>query len=207
MGPFCNAYSHLPYTDPVAGILIGFPGIEMFIAGLPLALITYTIVFGDVITGVAIIKAASPSRPDEHIDLDTTRTHFSLAIRNFVMAIFAPFFPTQGCMWTGVQVVIVNRWRQGKDVVDSLYSGISSYYVCGLPLLILVYPWITFLKPLLGIALALTLVLTGFACAGVALSGSRRPVEYGVIVLSRCALPPSPPGLDCWSPPPAPICW
>ena len=99
------------------------------------------------------------------------------------MALFAPFFPTQGCMWTGVQVVIVNRWKQGRAGMDSLHSGIASYYVCGIPLLIFLYPWITFLKPLLGIALALTLVLTGFACAGVALAGSRKPVEHGVVVL------------------------
>ncbi len=174
--------------EKASPLYIGLPSIEMFIAGIPLALITYIIVFGDVITGVALIQAASPSRPDEKIDLNTTRTHLSLAIRNAIMSIFAPFFPTQGCIWTGVQVVIINRWKQGKATLDSLHSGIASYYVCGLPILIFVYPWITFLKPLLGIALALTLVLTGFACAGVALAGIRRPTEYGAVILSAICL-------------------
>ena len=72
--------------------------------------------------------------------------------------------------------------------MQSLYSGISSYYVCGLPLLMLFYPWITLLKPLLPIALTLTLVLTGIACASVAMSKPRSSYENGAVFLSAIAL-------------------
>ncbi|MCB1663573.1 MAG: hypothetical protein H6995_08900 [Pseudomonadales bacterium] len=180
--PFASLWAK---TSPFA---IGWPDVNMFLTALPLAFIAYIIVFGDIITGMAIVKEASPHRPDDPIDFNSNRTHFSLAIRNVVMSIFAPFFPSQGCLWAGVHVVIVNRWKDGPDKMQSLYSGISSYYVCGLPILMLFYPWITFLKPLLPIALALTLVLTGIACAGVAMAKSRSSFANGAVFLSAIAL-------------------
>jgi hypothetical protein len=180
--PFASLWSK------VSPLAIGWPSTEMFISGLPLAFIAYIIVFGDIITGMAIIKEASPNRPDDQIDLNTTRTHLSLAIRNLAMSVIAPFFPSQGCLWAGVHVVVVNRWKEGRSSMKSLFGGISSYYVCGLPILMIVFPWITFLKPLLPIALALTLVLTGFACAGVAMAKSRSTIENGAIILSAFSL-------------------
>lgn len=180
--PFASLWAK---TSP---FVIGWPSLEMFISGLPLAFIAYILVFGDIITGMAIIKEASSDRPDEQIDLNTNRTHLSLAIRNGLMSIFAPFFPSQGCLWAGVHVVVVNRWREGPEKMQSLYSGISSYYACGLPILMLFYPWITLLKPLLPIALALTLVLTGVACASVAMAKPRSSFENGAVFLSAIAL-------------------
>lgn len=180
--PFASLWAK---TSPFA---IGWPSMEMFISGLPLAFIAYILVFGDIITGIAIIKQAAPHRPDEQIDLNTNRTHLSLSIRNLIMSIIAPFFPSQGCLWAGVHVVVINRWKEGPDKMQSLFSGINSYYVCGLPVLMLFYPWITFLKPLLPIALALTLVLTGVACASVAMAKPRSSYENGAVFLSAIAL-------------------
>lgn len=185
--PFASLWAK---TSPFA---IGWPSLEMFISSLPLAFIAYILVFGDIITGIAIIQEASPNRPDEHIDTNTNRTHLSLSVRNLLMSIFAPFFPSQGCLWAGVHVVVVNRWKEGSHKMQSLYSGISSYYVCGLPLLMLFYPWITLLKPLLPIALALTLVLTGIACASVAMAKPRSSYENGAVFLSAISLAIFPP--------------
>ena len=160
----------------------------MFIAALPLAFIGYIILFGDIITGIQVLKGAAPNRPDEKIDFNSTRTHLSTGIRNALMALFAPFFPTQGSLWTGVHVIIVNRWATGKDSMYSLHSGISSYYFFGLPILYLALPLTTGLVPLLPIALALTLILTGFACAYVAMEIPRNPTERGVVLLGGAAL-------------------
>ena len=104
------------------------------------------------------------------------------------MAIFGPFAATQGSLWTGVHVIIVNRWAEGRKSMDSLYSGISSYYIFGFPLLFLVFPITTGLKPMLPIALALTLVLTGFACAYVAMNIPKNEAERGVVLLGACAI-------------------
>ena len=143
---------------------IGFPPLEFFIAGLPLAFITYLILFGDLITGTALIKDNQQYRPDDPIDIDLNRSHYAVAIRNFVMALFAPFFPTQGVRWAGAQVLIVERWKQGREKLESLFSGISAFYYYGIPIFFICLPVVTFLRPFMPIALMLTLLLTAIAC-------------------------------------------
>lgn len=181
----------LPFGDAITKMspfYIGWPDLAMFAKALPLALMSYVILFGDIITGTEIIKAAKGARPDEEIDINTNRSHLALAARNGVMALVAPFFPYQGALWTGVQVVIVQRWADGRKSMDSLFSGIHSYYVFGIPVLYLCLPLVTALKPLMGVALSLTLVLTGFACAYVAMAIPRTAIERGVVLLTAVSL-------------------
>ncbi len=180
--PFAALY------EKVSPLAIGWPSPQMFLDALPLAVMGYVILFGDLITGMEVLQEAQPRRPDEKVVIDIDRSHFSLAIRNAVMALFAPFFPTQGCLWTGVHVIIVQRWKDGRQAMDSLYTGISSYYVFGVPLLYMVLPLLYLLRPLMGIALSLTLVLTGFACAYVAMGISKTPIERGVALLTAVSL-------------------
>lgn len=172
----------------VSPFVIGWPSWEMFLAAAPLAFITYIILFGDLVTANEITREAQADRPDETPRIDTTRTHISVALRNLAMGIFAPFFPTQGSVWAGVHVVIVQRWRQGSEQMDSLFSGIHSYYFMGVPFIYFLLPLLTGLKPLMGIALSLTLVLTGFACAYVAMAIARHPTERGIALMAGMAL-------------------
>jgi hypothetical protein len=172
----------------VSPFVIGWPSIEMYLAAIPLAVITYILLFGDLVTANEIVLEARKDRPDEHIDINTTRTHLSLAVRNAIMAVTAPFFPTQGSVWAGVYVVIVQRWRQGKNAMDSLHSGVHSYYFMGVPVIFFMLPLLTALQPLLEMALALTLVLTGFACAYIAMAITRHPVERGVALMTGASL-------------------
>lgn len=172
----------------VSPFAIGWPSVEMLVAAAPLSFVIYILIFGDLITGNEILREAGKARPDEKIDINTTRTHLSLAIRNGLMAIAAPFSPTQGSLWTGVHVVIVQRWREGPQKMDSLHSGIASYYFMGIPFIYFLLPLLTGLKPLLGIALSLTLFLTGFACAYVAMAMTRHPTERGVVLLTGMSL-------------------
>ncbi|WVM88765.1 hypothetical protein UMZ34_22750 [Halopseudomonas pachastrellae] len=172
----------------VSPFAIGWPSMEMFIQGMPLALITYVILFGDLVTGNEVIREGLETRQDEHIDINPTRSHISLAIRNALMGISAPFFPTQGALWTGVHVIIMQRWKQGKQAMDSIHSGLASYYLMGLPILFFLLPLLTGLKPLLGIALSLTLVLTGFACAYIAMAIPKNNTSRGAVVLIGAAL-------------------
>lgn len=167
---------------------VGWPSVELLLQCLPLALVGYIILFGDLITGNEMLNEAQPLRPDEPIDRDVNRSHLSIGIRNALMAVTAPFFPTQGALWTGVHVVVVHRWKQGPKAMPSLYSGLASYYVMGLPFMFFLLPMLTGLKPLMGIALSLTLVLTGFACAYVAMAIPRDATERGVVLLTGMAL-------------------
>lgn len=174
--------------NKVSPFAIGWPSLAMFIEGMPLALITYVILFGDLVTGNEVIKEGLRERNDEHIDINPTRSHLSIAARNGVMALAAPFFPTQGALWTGVHVIIMQRWKQGARSMGSLHDGLISYYLMGIPLLFIFLPLLTGLKPLLGIALSLTLILTGFACAYIAMSIPRTNASRGTVLLVGAAL-------------------
>lgn len=172
----------------VSPFAIGWPGWQMYLAALPVAAITYIILFGDLITGQAVIADAQEDRPDERIAHDARRSHLSLGLRNIAMGISAPLFPTQGSLWAGVHVVIVQRWRQGAGTMRSLHDGMHSYYMMGLPFIFFLLPLITGLKPLMGIALSLTLIVTGFACAFVALAMTSRPAERGAVLTTAAAI-------------------
>jgi hypothetical protein len=180
-----------PVGDAVAKMSpfsIGWPTLDMFLAGIPLVLITYIIQFGDWVTGNEVIREAQPSRPDDPIRIDPTRSHLSLALRNLGAGLIAPFFTTQGSLWTGVHVLVVNRWKQGPHAMRDLHSGLLSYYLMGLPFIYFLLPLLTALKPLLGIALSLTLMLTGFACAYVAMAIPRDNISRGAALLTGAAL-------------------
>ena len=118
------------------------------------------------------------------INIDINRAHNSVGIRNLLGASINPFFPTQGALWTGVHVVIVERWKQGPNIMKSLFDGIGSYYLMGIPLLFFVLPFITFMKPLMILALGVTLVLTGLACSYVAMSLVKRNSEIAISIVT-----------------------
>lgn len=166
---------------------IGWPSLEIFFATFPLALITYILFFGDIVTGNEMIEEAQKARSDEKLELNGSRAHLATGIRNILMGIIAPFFATQGVLWTGIQVVLLKRWTQGRDKLDSLFDSIGSFYAFGLPFLFIFLPLVTLLKPLLPVALAVTLVLTAFACATLALSLVKDPTERGAMVITAMA--------------------
>ena len=92
-------------------------------------------------------------------------------------------FPTQGALWTGVHVVIAERWKQGKDAMPSIFDGIGSYYLMGIPFLYFALPFVTLMQPLMVMALTLTLILTGFACAYIAMSIPKKNSEMATALL------------------------
>lgn len=174
--------------EKISPLSIGFPDLSMIISAIPLAIIGYVLLFGDLITGSEIIKISQPARPDEKLDVNLNRTHLSIGIRNAISLIVAPFFPTQGTLWTGVQVIIAQRWAEGKGGMQSFFSGTASYYVFGIPLLYMCAPLLAGLEPLMPIALSLTLVLTGFACAYVAMGLQRTNAERGAVIIIGSAI-------------------
>ncbi len=167
--------------------MIGWPPIETFIASFPLALITYILFFGDVVTGNEMIEQAQKERTDEKLDINSSRSHMATGIRNILMGITAPFFSTQGVLWTGIQVILLKRWAQGKDKLNSIYDSIGSFYLFGLPILFILLPLVTLLEPLLPVALAVTLILTAFACATLALTLVNDATERGAMVITAMA--------------------
>lgn len=173
--------------EKASPFVIGWPSIETFVAAFPLALITYILFFGDLVTGNEMIDNAQQARSDEKLDINSSRAHMATGIRNLMMAITAPFFATQGVLWTGIQVVLLQRWADGKDKLNSLYDSIGSFYLFGIPVLFVLLPLVTLLEPLLPVALAVTLILTAFACATLALSLVDDATERGAMVITAMA--------------------
>ena len=169
-------------------LAIGWPSPKIFLECLPLALIGYIILFGDLVTGLELTREAQSARSDEKLEFNTTRTHYSTGIRNALSAIVAPFFPSQGILFSGPQVVVLQEWRRGRESMDSLFDGLSSYWLLGPPILYLFLPVVTFIKPLMPVALTLALLISGFAVAYVAMAIPRTPAERGVAFVTGIAL-------------------
>lgn len=167
-------------TSPLA---IGFPSIDMYLEAIPLVVIGYTLLFGDLITGTEVLNDAQTQRPDEPLDVNLDRSHLSVAMRNFLGLLVNPFFPTQGALWTGVHVVVAERWKKGPQEMPSIFDGLGSYYLMGIPFLYVTLPFITLMKPLMQMALTLTLILTGFACAYVAMAIPKKNSEMASALL------------------------
>lgn len=160
---------------------IGFPTLDMFVEMLPLAVVVYIIGFGDMVTGNELLREAHELRPDEGIDINPTRLHLNCGIRNGIQALVAGPFPvSHGPLWTGVHVVVTERYKQGRQGMDTIYGGISAYYFWGIPLLLFLKPITGLLYPTLPVALSLTILLTGFACGYLAMVLPRNNVERGV---------------------------
>ncbi|MBU2429473.1 MAG: hypothetical protein KKH99_02165, partial [Proteobacteria bacterium] len=110
---------------------------------------------------------------------NTTRSHIILFIRNMGHLLTAgPFIPLHGPIWTGVHVFLIERYKSGRKNLDSLFSGTFNWYWPAFILIFLV-PVVTFMKPLLAVALSITLILTGFACAYTAISMVKTPAAQG----------------------------
>jgi hypothetical protein len=165
---------HVPQITELLSIIspmaVGWPPLEMHLQALPLAVMIYIFVFGDLVLANTLLEQADKARPDEKLSYNNTKSHLVLFIRNVGQLMTGgPFIPLHGPMWTGVHVFMVERYKSGRKNMDSLYDGLSSWYWPAFILAFLV-PVVTFMKPLLPVALSITLILTGFACAYIALS-------------------------------------
>ena len=84
-------------------------------------------------------------------------------------------------------MVLLKRWTEGREKVDSIFDSIGSFYAFGLPILFVFLPLVTLLEPLLPLALAVTLILTAFACATLALSLVDDATERGAMLITAMA--------------------
>ena len=78
----------------------------------------------------------------------------------------------------------------GRKAMDSIYSGGGTFWITGLVALFIL-PLVTLFKPVLPIALSLTLILTAYICIMVGMEQLKNPTERGVagIVAVTLAMP------------------
>lgn len=184
-------------TQPDFGLMfqyltftVGFPGWDVFLLAIPTAIIAYVIAFGDIIVGFTLVKRVDHLREDEKIEANVDRVHTVTALRNFIHAFLAPWPGLAGPLWTAAHATVTERYAMGRKAMDSIYSGGATFWLTGLVALFIL-PLVTLFKPVLPIALSLTLILTAYICIMVGMEQLRNPTERGVagIVAVTLAMP------------------
>lgn len=158
---------------------LGMPPLEMFIKGLPVVISTYVILFGDVIQAQCLLENAAKERKDEVIDFNSNRSHIIFGLRNVLMGIFSPTITMCGPLAAAMQVVLCERYKNGRKTMDTIHGGAISYRYgtfCGYFLL----PIVTLVKPILGIALASTMLIQGFVSVRVGVLKSKTVNDLGI---------------------------
>ena len=158
---------------------VGFPPLNMFLSAIPTALATYIVLFGDVLQSEAILKEADDKRRDEKIDYNPNRAHLIFGGRNSLMSFIGPDITMCGPLWAAMHIVIVERYKQGKKAMHSIIGGSGSFR-WGTNTGLLLLPIVTFVKPILGIALALTLIIQGFVSVRIGFLESRSLKDLGI---------------------------
>ncbi len=169
---------------------VGFPDLNMFLLAIPTALIAYVIAFGDILVGRTLVERVDRVRTDESIEVNVDRIHVVTAIRNALHAFLAPWPGLSGPLFTAVHATVAERYAMGRKSMDSIYSGGGTFWLAAL-LALFCLPLVTMFKPVLPIALSLTLVLTAYICIMVGMEQLNNPTERGVagIVAVTLAMP------------------
>lgn len=168
----------------------GMPDLNTFLIAIPTAIIAYVIAFGDIVVGFTLVKRVDHLRDDEKIEEGITRVHLVTAIRNGIHAFFAPWPGLAGPLWTAAHATVAERYALGRKAMDSIYSGGGTFWITGFFALFML-PLVSVFKPVLPIALSLTLVLTAYICIMVGMEELKTSTERGVagIVAVTLAMP------------------
>ena len=158
---------------------VGFPPVSMFLTAIPTVLATYIVLFGDVLQSKAILEDAESIRSDEKIDYNSNRAHIIFGGRNSIMSFIGPDITMCGPLWAAMHVVIVERYRQGKKAMHSIIGGSGSFR-WGTNTGLLLLPIVSLVKPILGVALALTLIIQGFVSVRIGVLESKSQKDLGI---------------------------
>jgi hypothetical protein len=158
---------------------VGLPPLSVFVSTLPTVLAAYIVLFGDILQSQAILEEADEIRKDEKIDYNPDRAHLLFGARNLGMSIFGPDMTMAGPLWAAMHVVIVERYKQGRKAMDSIFGGAGSFR-WGTNTGLLLLPIVSLVKPILGIALALTLLIQGFVSVRVGVLEASNQKDLGI---------------------------
>lgn len=169
---FSEIWQYLPFT-------VGFPDAKVFLYAIPTAVIAYVIAFGDIVVGQSLMNRVDHLRKDEVIDNSIDRVHLVTAIRNGGHAFFAPYPGLAGPIWTAVTATMAERYKYGRNAMDSIYSGGGTFWITGF-IALFALPLVSFFQPVLPIALSLTLLLTGYICLMVGFEQLENNTQRGI---------------------------
>ncbi|GHT00495.1 permease [Synergistales bacterium] len=165
--------------NAVSPLRLGFPDVSLYIAAIPTAIAAYIIAFGDFITTDALIGEASKSRPDETVDFNANRSNLISSFRNFIMAIVAPYTQLCGPLWAAVTVSTAQRYKEGRSAMDSIFSGVGTFRLVT-AISVSIIPVASLVRPVLPIALSITLLVQGYACTTLAMKMCKNETDMGI---------------------------
>lgn len=162
---------------------LGFPPLSLFVSAIPTVLAAWIVLFGDVLQSRALIAEADHLRSDEKIDYSPDRAHLIFGGRNVLMSVFGPDIVMAGPLWAAMQVVVIERYKEGRAAMDSLFGGSGSFR-WGTNTGLLLLPIVSLVQPILGVALALTLLIQGYVSVrvGVLQAASQRDLGIAGII-------------------------
>ena len=166
---------------------VGLPSWDVFLAALPMALVAYIIAFGDLVVGETILKRANEKRPDEYIDVNSNRTNILCGVRNMVEGSLAPTVTLAGPVWAAMTVAVTERYMQGKKAMSSIFGGAGTFNIMKFAC-ILFLPLVAIFKPVLPLAIALTLMVQAFACFFISMEMIDSNEERGVAGITGAIL-------------------
>lgn len=158
---------------------VGLPPLLMYFTAIPTVLAAYIVLFGDVLQSKSLLEEADEARQDEKIDYDPNRAHLIFGARNLGMSILGPDVAMCGPLWAAMHVVIIERYKQGRKAMDSIFGGSGSFR-WGTNTGLLLLPVVSLLQPILGIALALTLLIQGYVSVRIGIQEARSDSDLGI---------------------------
>lgn len=158
---------------------VGFPNVDLFVKAIPMAIMVYIIAFGDFVTSGALLKEADRVRTDEKIDFNSNRSNLISGIRNLIQGILIPYVPLCGPLWAAVSAAVFERYKEGREGMDSVYSGVGTFrwmtFIC-----VSIVPIVSLVQPTLPVALSLTLLVQGFVCTRLAMTICKDHIDMGI---------------------------
>lgn len=158
---------------------VGLPPAHMFLTAIPTVLAAYIVVFGDVLQANAVLKEADHVRTDEAVVYSPSRAHLLFGGRNMLMSIIGPDIAMCGPLWAAMHVVIVERYKQGKRAMRTIFGGAGSFR-WGTNVGLILLPITSFVEPILPVGLALTLIIQGFVSVRVGIMEAKNQKDLGI---------------------------
>lgn len=167
------------WTDWVPWGTLGWPSLSMYLKSIPLVLAAYIVIFGDAVQAQGIIRDADAKRPDEHVDYNPDRAHLIVGARNTFMSIMGPDVSMCGPIWAAMTVVTYERWKTGRESMDSIFGGVAAFRwgtFTGYWLL----PIVSMTRPILPAALSLTMIIQGFVSVYIGAREAKSLKDLGI---------------------------
>jgi len=163
----------------VSPFSIGFPSMDVYIQAIPMAIMAYIIAFGDFVTSESLVNEAHDARPDEFVDFNANRSNLISAIRNIVQSFISPYTQLSGPLWAAVTASISQRYKDGRDAMDSLVGGMGTFRWTTM-ITVATIPIVSLVQPVLPVALSLTLLVQGYICTRLAMDMCETEMDKGI---------------------------